>query len=154
VSLPDFTSDGSLPPGIHAASLTEVQARFGTGSEARQRQMELLRQVVEAARFYPTIKRILLWGSFVTVKADPADLDYSIVVSVIHERTAIAAEHRRFLLPTDARRHYGVDRKYLVIKDYPLDSYIDRLDFICHDRNGRPCGILEVNLFGEFLGEE
>jgi len=46
--LPDFDKDGYLPSGIHAASLAEVVERFGTESQARRRQAELLRQVVEA----------------------------------------------------------------------------------------------------------
>ena len=65
--VPELEPGGCLPAGIHAASFAEVRARFGAGSAARQRQGELLRQVVEAAKEYPTIKRVLVWGSFVAV---------------------------------------------------------------------------------------
>jgi hypothetical protein len=133
VALPDFGPGGDLPPGIHAASLREVETRFAAGSPARERQGELLRLVIEAAKQYFTIKRVLLWGSFVTAKPEPADLDYSVVVSVLHQRARIDAAHRRFLVPIDARRHYGVDRAYLVIKDYPLEEYVERLDFLCRE---------------------
>ena len=54
--VPELEPGGCLPAGIHAASLAEVRARFGAGSAARQRQGELLRQVVEGAKEYPTIK--------------------------------------------------------------------------------------------------
>src|SRR5918998_1313619 len=104
--VPDFEAGGFLPPGIHAASFAEVGARFGVGSEARERQAELLRLVVSAAKFYPTIKRILLWGSFVTAKREPNDLDYSLVVSITHARAQIAPEHRRFLVSHEARQFY------------------------------------------------
>jgi len=110
MSLPDFDRDGYLPPGIHAASLEEVIACFGTASEARIKQAELLRQVVEAAKSYVTIKRVLVWGSFVTTKLEPADLDYSVVVSIDHWQTIIADEYRRFFVPSEARLRYGVDR--------------------------------------------
>lgn len=77
MALPDLDNEGFLPPGIHAASLAEIRTRFGSGSAARERQGELLRQIVEAAGKYETIKRILVWGSFVTAKCEPNDLDYS-----------------------------------------------------------------------------
>jgi Family of unknown function (DUF6932) len=148
--LPDFEPGGHLPPGIHTASLTEVVLRFGAGAPSRQQQSELVERIVEAARGYATIKRVLLWGSFVTDKLEPADLDYSLVVAADHHRTPIAHTHRRFFVPIDARRYYGVDRSYLVIPDYPLDYYVGKLDFLCYNRDGLPCGIVEISLRGEF----
>jgi hypothetical protein len=94
-----------------------------------------------------------VWGSFVTAKVDPNDLDYSVIVSVNHHQAPIARAHRRFFVPADARRYYGVDKSYLVIKDYPLDVYIERVDFVCRNRNHLPCGILEVSIRGEITGE-
>jgi len=44
---------------------------------------------------------------------------------------------------------YGVDRGYLVIPDYPLDIYIEFMDFLCHTREKRERGIVEVNIHGE-----
>ena len=94
--LPDLNSDGFLPPGIHAASLRETLTRYGDGSQARQRQGNLLRLIVEAAQSYPTIKRVLVWGSFVTAKPEPNDLDYSVVVGTAHEVVDVPLEHKRF----------------------------------------------------------
>jgi len=153
MAIPPLVPTGFLPPGIHAASLREVTERFGAGSEARKRQCGLLREVVEAARPYPTIKRVLLWGSFVTAKAEPADLDYSIVVGVTHPQVRIAPPHRRFFVAADARRYYGVDRGYLVIHDYPVDRYVEWIDFLYHTRTGTLCGVVEISLCGEFSGE-
>lgn len=147
--IPDLNADASLPHGIHAASLAEVATRFGVGSAARERQAELLRQVVAAAGAYRTIKRVLVWGSFVTDKDEPNDLDFSIVVSVDHPQTRIDRPHRRFFVPVDARQFYGVDRNYLVIKDYPIEEYAERLDFVCRTRRKLPVGIIEISLRGE-----
>jgi hypothetical protein len=147
--VPEFEPGGCLPPGIHAATLAEVRARFGVGSVARERQGELLRLVVEAAKEYPTIKRVLVWGSFITAKAEPNDLDYSLIVSVEHHRARIAKAQRRFLVTADARRYYGLDRNYLVIPDYPLDYYVEKLDFVCRSRERSPCGVAEISLRGE-----
>jgi hypothetical protein len=153
VPLPDFTVAGFLPPGIHAASLAQVQTRFGAGAEVRQRQAALLRQVIEAARPYLSLKRVLVWGSFVTTQPEPNDLDYSVVVAADHRRTRIARTDTRFFVPSEARRHYGVDRSYLIVPDYPLEYYIEKLDFMCHSREGLVCGIVEISLRGEYSGE-
>jgi hypothetical protein len=150
--IPDFTPSGLLPPGIHAATLREVRERYEQGSDARQQRSRLLQQVVQAAIVYPTIKRVLIWGSYVTHEPEPKDLDYSLIVSVEHDQTQVAASHRRFVVPFAARRSYGVDAGYLVIRDYPLEAYIERLDFMCQ-RSRIPCGIVEISLRGEVAGE-
>ncbi|MBC7805344.1 MAG: hypothetical protein H7145_04265 [Akkermansiaceae bacterium] len=93
-------------------------------------------EIVDAAREYPTIKRVLVWGSFVTDKLEPNDLDYSLIVSVLHGKTVIRPEHRRFLALPDARSFYGVDRGYLLVSDYPLDVYAMRLDFLFNVSSG------------------
>jgi hypothetical protein len=150
--IPDLTPSGLLPPGIYAATLREVRERYGQGSQARQQRSRLLEQVVEAAVVYPTMKRVLVWGSFVTSEPEPNDLDYSLIVSVEHDQTRVARAHRRFVVPHEARRSYGVDTGYLVIRDYPLDAYVERLEFVCQ-RARIPCGIVEISLRGEIAGE-
>jgi len=151
--LPDFDENGVLPKGIHSATLQEVNERYGQSSEARKRQSNLLREVVETAANYSTIKRILLWGSFVTQKAEPNDLDYSVVVSVEHRRMEIAEHHRRFSVPALARQFYGTDTGYLLIRDYPIENYAEQTDFLCHNRRG-VCGIIEINIWGEYCHGE
>ena len=147
--IPALDGRGLLPPGIFAASLNECVAHFGGGSERRERCATLLRDVVQAARQYPTVKRVLVWGSFVSSRAEPNDLDYSLVVSVDHGGTKVEPEHRRFLVPLDARIAYGVDRGYLVLPDYPVESFASFLLFLCETREQGPRGIVEIVLRGE-----
>ena len=146
--LPELNTDGYLAPGIYLASLDEVLARFGAGSLARERQSNLLRLVVESARKYPTIKRALIWGSFVSAKPEPGDLDYSIVVDIRHRSVTIHPVDARFFVPFDANIHYGVDRGFLVVYDYPPESCAEQLIFLCEDRDGKRHGILEVSCHG------
>lgn len=150
--LPDLRPDGLLPPGLHAATLTEVGTRFGGISDRRQQLFSLLSEIVMAAAVYPSIKRVLVWGSFVTSKREPGDLDYSLIVAQNHIGFRIAEAHRRFLSPLEARQFYGVDRKYLIIADYPLEDYVDQLDFLRWNREGDECGIVEISLRGESAG--
>ena len=148
MTLPELGTSGYLEEGIYLAELDEVLERFGTGSRARERQRNLLRLVVESARKYPTIKRVLIWGSFVSAKPEPGDLDYSIVVGVRHRLVTIDPADRRFFSPFDAHLRYGVDRGFLVVYDYPPESYAEQLIFLCEDRDGGRHGILEVSCHG------
>ncbi|MBC8136067.1 MAG: hypothetical protein H8F28_09300 [Fibrella sp.] len=128
--IPVLTDTGFLPPGIYNATLPECLDRFGVGSEKREGLGRLLSEVVSAAREYPTIKRMLVWGSFVSDKLEPNDLDYSFVCSVMHRDRMVRDEHRRFLVPSEARIFYGVDRSYLEIKDYPIERFAEQMLFL------------------------
>ncbi len=72
--IPDFEKNGYLPPGLHHATLDEVEQRFGRGSELRRVQMESLRWLIDLAR-RAGIERIALNGSFVTDIDEPNDVD-------------------------------------------------------------------------------
>lgn len=146
--IPAFVSEGLLPSGLHAASLREVEARYG-GSARRDEQLRLLREVVGAALFYPSIKRVLLWGSFVSSKEEPNDLDYSLVVGINHPQVQVAKEHKRFLVPFEARTFYGADTSYFIVQDWKLETYIQLIDFFSLSRQNTRCGVVEISLRGE-----
>ena len=147
--LPELNSEGYSDPGIYLASLEEILQKFGTDSPAREQQGNLLRLIVERARNYSTIKRVLIWGSFVSAKLEPGDLDYSIVVNPRHQITSIAQADSRFFTPIDAKIYYGVDKGYLVLYEYPPEYYAEAILFFCQDREGWLHGILEVSCDGQ-----
>ncbi|HEX2477614.1 MAG TPA: hypothetical protein VHK01_22850 [Lacipirellulaceae bacterium] len=72
--IPFFDEFGYLPPGIHSATLDEIDARFGHQSELRRVQMESVRWMVDLA-VKAGVERIVLNGSFVTDIIDPNDVD-------------------------------------------------------------------------------
>jgi len=47
--IPPFDESGCLPPGIHPATMAEIEARFGRESELRRVQMESVRWMVALA---------------------------------------------------------------------------------------------------------
>jgi hypothetical protein len=71
--IPAFLSTGLLPKGIHWASATEVQARFGTNPH----RIRLLGGLFRAcgALAVAGCNAIYLDGSFATERAAPADYD-------------------------------------------------------------------------------
>jgi hypothetical protein len=72
--IPSFDEHGYLSPGIHSATLDEVEARFGCESEVRRVQMQSLRWLAALAR-RAGVERLVINGSFVTDVLEPNDVD-------------------------------------------------------------------------------
>jgi len=72
--IPKFDDSGFLPPGVHPATLVEIEERFGRASELRRVQMESVRWMVDLA-IRAGVHRIILNGSFVTDIIEPNDVD-------------------------------------------------------------------------------
>jgi hypothetical protein len=72
--IPDFDEHGYLPPGLHRASLDEIEDRFGRQSEIRRVQMASLRWLVDLA-VRVGVYRLVINGSFVTDELEPNDVD-------------------------------------------------------------------------------
>ena len=74
-SLPAFNGAGDLPPGVYPASLQEVIARFGEGTFQRLAVASRLTRVYSIAMGTGQVRRFIVFGSFVTSKLDPNDVD-------------------------------------------------------------------------------
>jgi len=70
---PEFDERGSLPPGIHDATWTEIVTRYATSTHRR----DLLDGLLDALRSLKTAgcRVAYLDGSFVTAKEHPRDFD-------------------------------------------------------------------------------
>jgi hypothetical protein len=79
--LPALNSEGALPPGIHMALLKEVIMLFGSGTTARQEVTRRLEEVHRLAAMTGHLRRLFIWGSYVTDKPSPHDVDIMLVLS-------------------------------------------------------------------------
>ena len=73
--LPAFNEDGDLPPGVHGATLSELLARFGQGSVQRRAVADRLTRIYHLALSTGQVARVAVFGSFITAKAEPHDID-------------------------------------------------------------------------------
>lgn len=80
MALPRFEKTGDLAKGLHRATLEEVLARFGTGSPQRQAVASRLLRIYRAAQETSRLGRFIIFGSFVTTKPDPNDVDIILVM--------------------------------------------------------------------------
>lgn len=71
---PNFVPMVTCLKGLYLASKTEVMFRFGSSSRRRRRLVLRIRRWIELARLIGGL-RLLIYGSFVTAKAEPDDLD-------------------------------------------------------------------------------
>ena len=80
MALPGFNPAGDLPPGVHQATLAEIVARFGAGTAERERHTAHLVEIYELARRTEKLDRIILFGSYVTAKSKPNDIDVVLIM--------------------------------------------------------------------------
>ena len=78
--LPELDTHGDLPPGVHRASLDEVLNRFGHGTPQRGLVTARLVRVYELASGTGKLERFIIFGSYVTDKPDPNDVDIILVM--------------------------------------------------------------------------
>ena len=72
---PDFDSNGDLPVGIYQATLSEVVAHFGTSTLQRRLVAQRLARIYALACSTGQLARFIIFGSFVTAKREPNDVD-------------------------------------------------------------------------------
>ena len=143
--IPEFDGQGNLPPGIHVASIREIEDRFAifNRSDRRlqlfQRLLELLAEIHSVAM----VKRVLLAGSFITATPEPNDFDCLLILDrqIIHQE--LRPFEYRVLSRKAARKAFGGDVVAVTEGSELEQSY---LEFFQTDRHGRRKGIVEVLL--------
>src|SRR6266850_7631075 len=107
--LPELNSDGNLPEGIYPATEEEVFLRFSTTSARRQWLGEQLRSLLSLAKSTGQLSRVILWGSFVTRKEVPNDLDVLLVMAADFSLEALPAYCRVVFDHVEARLSFHAD---------------------------------------------
>lgn len=96
---PQFNEDGDLPPDIYQATLSEIIDHFGKGSTSRQIIAHRLERIYKLAASTGHLARFIIFGSFVTAKLDPGDVDIFLLmentfdVSQVSGETALIFDH-------------------------------------------------------------
>jgi hypothetical protein len=80
MALPPLTDQGELPWGVHQATLAEVVQGFGTGARRREAVADRLTRVYSLARDTGRLARFVVFGSFVTDKPEPNDVDIFMIM--------------------------------------------------------------------------
>lgn len=144
MSLPGFSETGDLPLGVHRATLDEVVRRFGAGGRQREDCTRRLTHVYDLARRTECLHRFVVFGSYVTAKTDPNDVDVILVMDDSFRLEACPIESRGLFDHAVAQVRYGASI-FWVRPPLLLGETID--DFIAYwqtKRDGSERGIVEV----------
>ena len=141
--LPLFNERGDLPPGVHQASLTEFEPRFGEGM-VRRSLIRTLRHLHALALRTAHLERFLVFGSFVTAKEVPGDVDIVLVMDEGFVLETAPRESRTIFSHADADARYGASVFWVrrgVLPDTDMSAF---LEFWQTRRDGNKRGIVEV----------
>jgi hypothetical protein len=117
--LPPFEPNGDLPEGLHQAYVTEFFTRLGSGTPQRERVAARLGQAFDLVRPLQIISRVIVWGSFVTSKPDPADADILWVTLSTFDRSHLPV-HVASSLTRSWRNAYTASIPYRSQRDRPI----------------------------------
>jgi len=141
--IPDFDADGDLPPGIHHISGEELWARFGNRGLQRTFVSECLRKIIDLATISGKVERLIIFGSYVTKKPEPGDVDLLLIVSAdfkieeVHQEARILFDHQC------AEREFNAHIFWLRnnVGRQVIDGFIN---VYATSRNGKLRGVIEL----------
>ena len=142
--LPKFNRGGDLPPGVYQATLDEVVKRFGAARGRRNVCTRRLLHVCALAQRTGYLQRFIIFGSYVTAKPDPNDVDVVLVMDDAFRLEDCPIEVRGLFDHAVAQARYGVSI-FWVRPGLLLSESID--DFVAYwqiKRDGSKRGIVEV----------
>lgn len=107
MAIPDFTTTGDLPMGVHQASLAEALFRLGTGSKRRRHLALRLERVFRLASDTGHLGRFIVFGSFVTTKREPNDVDVFMIMDDDFDVGRLPRESQVLFDHAAAQTHFG-----------------------------------------------
>ena len=142
--LPEFNDAGDLPLGVHETTLAESGVRFGKKIARRMVLVQRLKRIHQVALETGFLACFVVFGSFVTNKHEPNDVDIFMIMDDNFKMSLLVGEPR--LLFTDhgtAQDHFGasgfwmrrmaaIDGEQAAIEDWQIK------------RDGTERGIIEI----------
>ena len=89
--LPEFNERGDFPEGIHPATLEVVLSRFGN-TPRRAVIARRLERIHALAHSTGHLARFIVFGSFITAKAEPNDVDIFLLMEDSFDVRQVSAE--------------------------------------------------------------
>ena len=142
--LPNLNHEGELPEGIHQAAIDEVVAQFGSGTEQRVIATENLKRIYELAKETEHLQQFLIFGSYITSKPKPNDIDVVLIFDDDFDMAACSEDVKRLLNHQQATTEFGASVFWI----RPSLLFLETIDeFIAGwqvKRDGTRRGIIEV----------
>jgi hypothetical protein len=105
--LPPFTDTGDLPVGLHPATPAEVIQHLGTGTPQRQLVAARLERICHVAFATGHVAKLVVFGSFVTSKPEPNDIDVFLLMENAFDASRLTGEAQLLFDHLGAHTHFG-----------------------------------------------
>jgi hypothetical protein len=92
---------------VHRATLAEVLERFGHGSLQRRAVAGRLSRIYQLVASTGQLVRFLIFGSFVTAKPEPNDIDIVVLMENTFDLASVAGETSLVFQHMEAVAHFG-----------------------------------------------
>lgn len=142
--IPEWNALGDLPMGVHRAKFEEVLKHFGEGTPQRQLITARLHRVYEQAQRTNKLERFVIFGSYVTTKPTPNDVDIILVMREDFSSSDCDAENEPLFDHLRCQQVFGASVFWLYTSSVLLET-VD--EFIAHwqvKRDGSKQGIIEI----------
>ncbi len=140
---PDFNDKDDLPPGIHRASLAEVLEHLGVGTTQRRAVARRLERIYGLAVGSGHLARFIVFGSFVTTKPDPADVDIFLLMENTFDVEQLSGEVALIFDHAAAQNYEGASI-FWIRRLAALDGEDATVGYWQIKRDGTKRGIVEV----------
>jgi hypothetical protein len=124
MAFPPFNENGDLPVGIYQATLPEVLEHFGKGSLQRQVVTKRLVKIYRLVKSTNYLERFIIYGSFVTAKPNPNDIDIFLVMDDDFEKDSCRRDARIIFEHLETEKKLGASifwsRKQFILGNIQL----------------------------------
>ena len=143
IDWPEFNTEGDLPVGVYRAGLSDVLEYFGTDTPQHRIMGRRLARIFELARSTGHLSRFIIFGSFVTSKSAPNDVDIFLLMDDSFEVDQLSGAANVVFRQSTAQNWLGASifwlRRFAAIGGE--ESAIEDWQ---HKRDGSRRGIVEV----------
>ena len=143
MALPTFTPIGDLPPGVHGATLAEIVERFSQGSVQRCAVADRLTRLYQLSASTGQVARFVVFGSFVTAKADPNDIDVMLVMEDTFDLASVTGEAALVFQHLEAHARFGASM-FWVRRSGAMGGEQAMIEYWQLRREGGQRGIVEI----------
>lgn len=140
-AIPPFYDGDNLPEGLHAATLDDVAKHFGKSAKRNQLCVTLTR-IVQTARGC-NFKKVVLFGSFVSSKDSPGDIDLFWTLPPGTDTDTLRAECRQLLDAANSKQRFQCDMFWCFDDQDAIKRMAAMWGF---DRSGRKRGLVVIDL--------
>ncbi len=142
--LPSFDAIGDLPPGVYPVTLGEVLHRFGAVGGQREVCTRNLSHIYELAQRTGHLRRFVVFGSYVTAKPNPNDVDLVLVMDDEFRLEECPIEARGLFEHAVAQARFGASVFWICPRLLSNESVEDSIAYWQIKRDGTKRGIVEV----------